>query len=246
MACFLAFVTHQLLPAVGLFRAKGFVWFQQQRSLHYVFHVSGKQRAECGATGTWQGAPGVQIVLIGQDQPVLLQLKQQLQECVAACCACMQSCSQQPAGHQAGKQTSGGSMALPGSNAAAARFAQLVQDHHRFELWQQGSSTDAKAPQQPVVNPLQQANGSQGLKQQEASSGQPANFQEDQQHQQQQPQQQYQQQDAGGGTGQGLVRFTAIGSALHGVIADEVGHMLSCGGCNPGLVAIGCVYLAGF
>jgi hypothetical protein len=227
MACFQAFVTHQLLPATGLFRAKGFVWFEQQRSLHYIFHVSGKQRAECGATGTWQCEPGVQVVLIGQDQPVLLQLKQQLQDCVAGCCACMQSCSQQPAGHQeAGKQTAGHAMTQAGSHAAAARFAQLVQDHHRFELWQQGSSTGTQLLQQPSINPAQQANSSQGLPQQEASSGQ-----QDQQHQHQQPQQQHQQQDAGEGTTQGLVQFTAIGSALHGVIADEVGYVVICRRC---------------
>jgi hypothetical protein len=230
MACFQAFVTHQLLPSVGLFRAKGFVWFQQQRSLHYIFHVSGKQRAECGATGTWQGAPGVQVVLIGQDQPVLLQLKQQLQECVAGCCACIQLSSQQPTGHQAGMQTAGDAMTPAGSHAAAVRFAQLVQDHHRFQLWQQGSGTDAEVPKPHVSNLHQQVNGSQGLKQQAASSGQQASVQQDQQQQQGQPQQQ----DLENGTAQGLVQFTAIGSALHGVIADEVGHVFV--GCTEAVM----------
>lgn len=196
MACFQAFVSQSLLPATQLFRAKGFVWFEQQRGLHYIFHVSGKQRAECGATGKWQGPPGVQLVLIGQDQSVLSQLKQQLQDCTAAACTCARSNRQAP-GRQAEAaavdQDSTQQAPLlkphcdlqsPAGNIAAARSAQLVQAHHRFELWGQ---------------------------QQQQQQQQPPDVQE------QTAWQSEQQQGAAG-----LVEFSALGSALHGVNAEEV------------------------
>jgi len=72
-----------------LFRAKGFLWFQQQREQRYIFHLSGKQRAECGAEGPWQRPPTVQLVLIGQHQQQLHDLQQGLQRCVSGACNCL-------------------------------------------------------------------------------------------------------------------------------------------------------------
>jgi hypothetical protein len=203
MACFQAFVSQSLLPATQLFRAKGFVWFEQQRSLHYIFHVSGKQRAECGATGKWQGPAGVQLVLIGQDQTVLSQLKQQLQDCTAAACPCART------GMQASGQQAEATAAQPApelqkqcepqsraSNTAAARFTQLLQDHHRFELWgqQQQAQQQQQQQQQPDV-PEQTAR--QPVQQQGVGA-------------------------AAAAVAGALVEFSALGSALHGVNAEEV------------------------
>lgn len=207
MACFQAFVSQSMLPATQLFRAKGFVWFEQQRGLHYIFHVSGKQRAECGATGKWQGPPGVQLVLIGQDQTVLLQLKQQLQDCMAAACPCDRT-DRQAAGRQAEAAAvhQNGAQPVPllqpqcnlqrpagNSNIAAARFAQLVQGHHRFELWGQQQQQQQQPPdvqEQTAVQPEQQEGAGAAAA---AAAG-----------------------------AAGLVEFSALGSALHGVNAEEV------------------------
>jgi hypothetical protein len=177
-----------------LFRAKGFVWFNQQRSQRYVFHFSGKQRAECGAEGPWQGPPGVQLVLIGQQEQQLQQLQQGLAGCVAGACVCSTSgadsvtAAQQQAVNELQQQQQQQPLAqssatdqaehqAPGcesSNAAAAHFTQLVQQHHRFELVQQ--------EQQQQQLDLQ-CNSSHAA---------------------------------------GLVQFTALASPLHGVVADEV------------------------
>lgn len=217
MACFQAYVANSLLAAPALFRAKGFVWFEQQRHLQYVFHVSGKQRAECGATGPWQGPPGVQLVLIGQDQQQLVGLREQLQDCLAACCSCstyrkamhgsapegqavqkpktdalqdaqvLQQQRQQQQESNHGDDVPLG-VQQPERSAAAVAFAQAVQQHHRFELWQQ--------PQLPG--------------------------QAQQQHRQQQGSEVLQGCDDAGEALSSLVQFTAMGSALHGVIAEEV------------------------
>ncbi|KAI8463796.1 MAG: CobW/HypB/UreG, nucleotide-binding domain-containing protein [Monoraphidium minutum] len=70
MACFQRWVVAALLPAPGLCRAKGIVWLAQCRGRRHVFHVSGRQRAECGAQpGGWQGPPGTRLVLIAQQGP---------------------------------------------------------------------------------------------------------------------------------------------------------------------------------
>jgi hypothetical protein len=166
------------------------VWFVQQRSQRYVFHLSGKQRAACGAEGPWQGPPGVGLVLIGQQAQ---QLQQGLAGCVAGACSCSRlgaSIAVQQEEHAAAGQhhhhqqqqtpahSSEGSVhaeqqnksVFVSSNAAAAHFAQLVQQHYRFELV----------------------------------------------HQQQQ------QSAHDGSCAAGLVQFTALGSPLHGVVADEV------------------------
>ena len=248
-------MTQTLLTAPGLFRAKGFVWFDQLRQLQYVFHVSGKQRAECGATGGWQGPPGVQLVLIGQDQGVLMKLREGLQQCTAGVCGCgpvaaacqggaylqqqqqqqqqreersssavsvplageagggqdcdnqaqqqQQQQQQQREGiqQQQGKQAvaAGVCSSSSSSNVAAARFAELVQQHHRFELWE--------LPPRLVSQQLAE---------------QPGGAVEQQQQQHESKQQQQQQQKCGVGEAAGLVHFSAMGSALHGVISDEV------------------------
>ncbi|KAF8063826.1 yciC [Scenedesmus sp. PABB004] len=114
MACFQTLVAQQVLTAPGLFRAKGLVWFAAQRSLRYVFHFSGKQRAECGAEGTWQGPPGTQLVLIGQQPEQLQALQRGLGGCVAGGCSC--------------------GTARHASAPAAERLADFVRQHHRLEL----------------------------------------------------------------------------------------------------------------
>jgi hypothetical protein len=254
MACFQAFVSDTLLRATGLFRAKGFVWFEQQRSLHYIFHVSGKQRAECGATGKRQGPPGVQLVLIGQDQEVLMQLKQRLQGCLVTCCGCsahqeqegMQqataaagcdggTCADQPQQQLQLLQQQQQRVAQHDHNVAAERFSQLVQDHHRFELWQQpGAAAVAAASTQHQQRLVQDA--------------QPQSHGQQQQEQQQEQQQQLLLQQQGGTAAAaaaaavmpGLVEFTAMGSALHGVVADEVSRSADCSNCSPSLLLFLC------
>jgi hypothetical protein len=243
MACFQAFVVDILLKATGLFRAKGFVWFEQQPSLHYVFHVSGKQRAECGATGKWQGPPGVQLVLIGQDQEVLMQLKQQLQGCLATCCGCSMQQGQggmQQATEAAGCASGGACADQPqqaqpwlqpqqqqqqqasqhAQNNAAERFSQLAQGHHRFELWPHPSAAAIAAAsthhQQPPVQDAQPQSHAQQQQQQHGSAAVAA------------------------AAMAGLVEFTAMGSALHGVIADEVSWPADCSKCSPLLCLLLC------
>eukprot|EP00879_Flechtneria_rotunda_P032504 GHRR01035720.1.p1 GENE.GHRR01035720.1~~GHRR01035720.1.p1 ORF type:complete len:581 (+),score=283.94 GHRR01035720.1:1040-2782(+) len=192
MACFQAYVAQQLVPATGLFRAKGFVWLQQQRSVRYVFQFSGKQRAECGAEGQWQAPPGVQLVLIGQQQEQLQQLKQGLHDCVSGSCLCCRGAaanrtSQQQKQPNASAQRShdpmqqGGNTAL---NPAAARIAEIIQQHNRFELWQHSSD-----------------NGQQHQVQHQ-QPGKCAAY--------------------GLSSSSGLIAFSAVGSALHGVVAEEV------------------------
>lgn len=172
----------------GLFRAKGFVWFVQQRSQRYIFHLSGKQRVECGAEGPWLGPAGVQLVLIGQQTEQLQQLQQGLAACSAGSCACSSTSKQVPVGNAdcsapAGPQQEGGFyQQQPPKTAGAdiicgtavAVFAELVQQHPRFELLEQQQQDDLRS----------------------------------------------------GSAAAGLVQFTAIGSALHGVVADEVRHRI--------------------
>lgn len=108
--------------SVGLFRVKGFAWFQQQRTDQYVFHLSGKQRVECGTEGGWQGPPGVQLVLIGQQQDLLQQLHNGLQGCVYSKCPCRCYDTQTAAAQQSDHSN------------AAAELVHLISQHAWLEV----------------------------------------------------------------------------------------------------------------
>eukprot|EP00878_Enallax_costatus_P029299 GHUV01031750.1.p1 GENE.GHUV01031750.1~~GHUV01031750.1.p1 ORF type:complete len:385 (+),score=108.45 GHUV01031750.1:933-2087(+) len=145
MACFQTFVADELVPAQGLFRAKGFAWFQQQRSQQYVFHFSGKQRVECGTEGCWQGPPGIQIVLIGQQKDLLQQLKEGLHGCLVSECPCRCHNGQLPAAQQPDL--------IHGDNAregnAASQLVQLISQHPWFEVV--GSQEQLECSQQQLT-----------------------------------------------------------------------------------------------
>ena len=48
-------------------RAKGVVWFAQDRRSRYIFQMSGRQRVQLAYDGEWQSRPCVELVLIGRD-----------------------------------------------------------------------------------------------------------------------------------------------------------------------------------
>jgi hypothetical protein len=188
--------------SVGLFRAKGFLCFQQQRNLQYVFHLSGKQRVECAAEGDWQRPPVSQLVLIGQDHQQLQQLHDLLLGCSwgrCSCCCWQATTTAAAPGALAADSSSFKQEQVVGRmNAAAAAVAEQLHQHHRFEVLPE----DKMKPDQ-----------TSGLQQQ---------------------QQQQQQQLGGLWAGSlGLVQFSAVGSPLHGVVADEVGQWVL-GNIMPG------------
>lgn len=176
----------------GLFRAKGFLWFQQLRDQQYVFHLSGKQRVECGSKGRWEEPPAVQLVLIGQQQESLLQLKAGLQECIAQCCAC--SSSEGLHLHPATDCT-----AQAGTGAAAGGAAKQPQTEHRNRAAAQLVKLISQHQWLEVCHPSLR---NQLQKQESDKQGQ----------QLAQP----------NSSGDGLVEFTAKASVLHGVLAEEV------------------------
>lgn len=79
----------------GLFRAKGFLWFDQQHAWRYIFHYSGKQRVECRREGVWEQPPANQLVMIGQHYAELQHLQQELLRCTAGKCKCGDTLAQQ-------------------------------------------------------------------------------------------------------------------------------------------------------
>ena len=210
-----------------MFRAKGLVWFHQQPQGRYIFHLSGKQRVECRQEGDWEvegGRPGVQLVLIGTNKMELQQLQQKLMGCRASCCCyCYSNTSSgssnsgsqtqhadaapgdangiegqtavAAAGGGGGECGSGGelSAAAPVAKVDFQRLQQVVGDHPWFLLWPPGAGGSADVDAKRNIS-NNNTNSS-------SSSG-------------------------GGGSdesgGLGLLQFSAVGSAVHGIDATEV------------------------
>jgi hypothetical protein len=97
----------------------------------FVFHLSGRQRVQCCSEGGWGGAPGCQLVLIGQD----LQLLQHL----AAAFKELHQCQ-----GQAEPGAGGGAAAAGiGVQPPQAGLEQLVRQHGRLEVLAAGGSSGA-------------------------------------------------------------------------------------------------------
>lgn len=167
------------------------MWFRQQRHQRYVFHLSGKQRAECGCEGPWPGPPGVQLVMIGQHRDTLQQLERRLLECVVdrcECCGARNRCNLEEHSAVAAETVSAVNTRTSegpwvSATQATYRLTQLINQHHRFEVATEQSP--GPAPHQAKPDNTNAVAVRQG-------------------------------------PGLGLVRFSAIGSPLHGVVPEQV------------------------
>ncbi|XP_078428472.1 uncharacterized protein LOC144700802 isoform X2 [Wolffia australiana] len=65
--------------SVGLIRAKGVLWFADDRDRRYIFQWSGVKRVEAVSSGRWEVAPGSRLVMIGVDQSELVAILEMLQ-----------------------------------------------------------------------------------------------------------------------------------------------------------------------
>ncbi|CAA6673139.1 unnamed protein product [Spirodela intermedia] len=55
----------------GLLRAKGVLWFAEDRERQYIFQWSGVKRVEAISSGHWESAPKSRLVMIGVDKSEL-------------------------------------------------------------------------------------------------------------------------------------------------------------------------------
>lgn len=73
-------ITKHMLHMKGLLRAKGLLWLNENRRVRFVFHWSGKKRAEATFSGPWESTPATSLVFIGVAKDELDYLIQLLSE----------------------------------------------------------------------------------------------------------------------------------------------------------------------
>ncbi|GBG60429.1 hypothetical protein CBR_g5605 [Chara braunii] len=83
LSAFQDFVRNGVLKTHGLLRAKGVLWFQEDRNNRYVFQYSGKKRAETVCDSVWESPPSVKVVFIGRDSDALKALRSSLSQAVS-------------------------------------------------------------------------------------------------------------------------------------------------------------------
>ncbi|KAL4191754.1 hypothetical protein AMTRI_Chr07g82200 [Amborella trichopoda] len=78
LASFQSMVLRMMFGMPGLLRAKGVLWFEEDRRNRYVFHWSGIKRVESVCSGPWESPPKCCLVLIGTDRVELEAIYSQL------------------------------------------------------------------------------------------------------------------------------------------------------------------------
>ncbi|KAJ7530832.1 hypothetical protein O6H91_14G021100 [Diphasiastrum complanatum] len=71
LAVFQTIIVNDLRFSHDLFRAKGVLWFEENRSTRFYFHWSGQKRAEAVYGGIWESQPSTSLVFIGRDKSEL-------------------------------------------------------------------------------------------------------------------------------------------------------------------------------
>lgn len=97
---------------IGIVRMKGTVWFQENHSSLYTFHMSGRNRYELTPTQSMGGAFKVELVAIGTGDQSLIQ--RMLEECVYI-----------------------NDLPLPGEVQRYKTICQLIKSHNYFILEEQ-------------------------------------------------------------------------------------------------------------
>lgn len=82
LSMFQSRVLPQIRRSKGLLRAKGIIWFAEDRESRFVFQWSGVKRVEAISGDPWQSAPKSRIVFIGTDKSELEAIIKQLSESV--------------------------------------------------------------------------------------------------------------------------------------------------------------------
>ncbi|XP_077250980.1 uncharacterized protein LOC143890258 [Tasmannia lanceolata] len=113
LALFQSIVMTRMRSMTGLLRAKGILWFAEDRENRFVFQWSGVKRVEAVSGGPWESQPKSCIVFIGTDRSELEAINEQL------------SNSADPQTHRASY--------IEGSKETAKSFSMIVAQDGRFK-----------------------------------------------------------------------------------------------------------------